>query len=112
MAPGSVLFFFSRRSLSCPGSRPTHPNALRHRGGPARLAAADLRPLEEFRQPHHVLRLGAMNCNAPPEISHWVEHVIYDDGYETPVEFGDPSVDWNESDEDIRDVSKLWVLPR
>ena len=80
----------------------------------ARLAAADLRPLEEFRQPHHVLRLGAMNCNAPPEISYWVEHVIYDDGYETPVEFGDPSVDWNESDddEDIRDVSKLWVLPR
>ena len=79
----------------------------------ARLAAADLRPLGAFRQPHHTLCLGAAGGNAPPEMSFWVEHVIYDDGYETPVEFGDPSVDWNESDHnDIRDVSKLWVEQR
>ena len=69
---------------------------------------ADLSPLNEFLQPHHRLRLCAAGCNAPPEISFWVEHVIYDDGYDTPVEFGDPSIDWVDSDcEDIRDVSKL-----
>ena len=49
-----------------------------------------------------------MGVNCPPEMSHWVEHVVYDEGYETPDEFGDPLVDWNDSDnEDIRDVSKL-----
>ena len=85
----------------------------------ARLAAARLRPLEDFRGPpradgvrghRDTLRLGAVDGIAPPETSYWVEHVVYDDGYETPEEYGDPMVDWNESDhEDIRDVSKLWA---
>ena len=82
------------------------------------LAQTRMRALDALRGPRRAgapggyrdtLELGAAGHNTAPEMAYWVEYVIYDDGYETPDEFGDPAVDWTEGHghEDIRDVSKL-----
>ena len=57
--------------------------------------------------PHPVvLELGEFQGNTPPECAFWVTYVVYDDGYETPEEWGEPDVGaW---DEDARSVAGLW----
>lgn len=78
------------------------------------LKRNDMKDLKQFRgsrsTPYRdTLELRYNPGNTPYEFKYWVVYVKYDDGYETPDEFGDPSVDWVESDGelDIRDISKL-----
>ena len=78
------------------------------------LKRNDMKDLKQFggpRSTHYrdTLELRRNPENTPYEWKYWVVYVKYDDGYETPDDFGDPSVDWVESDGelDIRDVSKL-----
>ena len=82
-----------------------------------RLRASDMQELHDFRGPwqdhnkkhRDTLLLGrAEHAITAPEMAYWVEHVKYDDGYETPDEYGDPNVDWCEDDmEDVRSVAGL-----
>ena len=72
------------------------------------LARTDMQDLRAFLGPNDTLELNAADCITPPELAFWVCHVKYDSDYETPDEFGDPMVDWNDSDhEDIRSVASL-----
>ena len=78
------------------------------------LKRNDMEDLKQFRGPRSTnyrdtLELHHNSENTPYEWRYWVLYVKYDDGYETPDEFGDPSIDLVESDSvfDIRDISKL-----